>query len=185
MIETFLMTLTAFVSGYTGAIMPHFPAHMSVRETEPAAKIMEGDKSEILWLARVIFSETKDEEEMNLVGWVVRNRVEAEYRGATYKEVAQSTHQFSGLNPKDAQYDININMGYESTNEKWVKAIAMAKKIYFADGNKRPFSKNVLHFYSPMSVSETPKWTEGGELDYEIPGNEGMAPRFAFYSGVK
>lgn len=185
MIETFLITITTLVSGYTGVAISHFPNHMGVWETEPAAKLSILDRSEILWLARVIFSETKDEEEMNLVGWVVRNRVEAGYRGNTYEEVAQSEYQFSGLNPGDAQYNININMGYESTNEKWIKALIVAEKIYFADEENRPFSKDVLHFYSPVSVSSTPDWTQDGKLNYEVPGADGMAPRFAFYSGVK
>lgn len=185
MTQTFLLTLAAFFSGYTGFASLPLPTYMKVEEVEPAAKIMDGDRTEILWLARVIFSETKDEDEMNLVGWVVRNRVEAEYRGNTYKEVALSAKQFSGLNSKDAQYDININMGYDSTNEKWVKAIAVAEKIYFADEKDRPFSSDVLHFYSPVSVATIPKWALDGVPDYTVPGTDGMAPRFAFYSGVK
>lgn len=185
MTQTILLTITAFFSGYTGVAALPFPMHMSVREVEPAAKIMDGDKTEILWLARVIFSETKDEEEMNLVGWVVRNRVEAEYRGSTYEEVALSAHQFSGLNSSDAQYHININMGYESTNEKWLKALEIAENIYFADGDERPFAQDVKHFYSPVSVAKTPEWALYGELDYEIPGADGKPARFAFYSGVK
>ncbi len=185
MTQTLILTITAFLSGYTGVATFPFPTYMKVEENEPAAKVMDGDKSEILWLARVIFSETKDEDEMNLVGWVVRNRVEAEYRGTTYKEVALSKYQFSGLNSKDAQYDININMEYASLNEKWITALLVAEKIYFANENERPFSGDVKHFYSPVSVSGTPAWAEGGELDYEIPGADGMASRFAFYSGVK
>jgi len=190
MTQTLLLTLTAIFSGYAGVATFSFPipapmSPMSVKEVKPVAKISKTRKTEILWLARVIFSETKNKEEMRLIGWVVRNRVEAEYRGDTYEEVALSAYQFSGLNSKDAQYDININMGYKSENEKWVKALVVAKKIYFAGDDERPFGKNVLHFYSPMSVSKTPKWTTDGELDYEISGTNGMAPRFAFYSGVK
>ena len=185
MTQTLLLTITAFFSGYTGIASLPFPTYMKVEEVEPAAKILDDDKTEILWLSRVIFSETKDEEEMNLIGWVVRNRVEAGYRGDTYEEVAQSAYQFSGLNPKDLQYDININMGYESINEKWVKALLVAEKIYFADDDERPFSRDVKHFYSPISVGGTPKWTLDGELNYEVPGTNGMAPRFAFYSEVK
>ncbi|VAW11546.1 hypothetical protein MNBD_BACTEROID05-992 [hydrothermal vent metagenome] len=99
--------------------------------------------------------------------------------------MALSAYQFSGLNSKDAQYDININIGYESENEKWMKALTVAEKIYFASDDERPFGKDVRHFYSPVSVPETPKWAEGGELDYTIPGTDGKPARFAFYSGVK
>jgi len=185
MTQSLLLTITAFFSGYAGVATLPYPIHMNIREIEPAAKILNTDKDEILWLARVIFSETKDEDEMKLVGWVVRNRVEAKYRGNTYKEVALSKNQFSGLNSDDTQYSININIGYESENEKWIKALEVANEIYFASGDERPFSSDVKHFYSPVSVSGVPKWTLEGELDHEVPSTDGMAPRFAFYSGVK
>jgi len=185
MTETLLITLTALLSGYTGFASLPFSINMRVEETAPVAELSKTEKSEVLWLARVIFSETKDEDEMKLIGWVVRNRVEAKYRGGTYEEVVLSAHQFSGLNSKDEQYSININMGYESENEKWIKALAVANEIYFASEEERPFSEDVKHFYSPVSVAVTPKWTTSGKLDYEIPGNNGDASRFAFYSGVK
>jgi len=185
MIETFLITMAALFSGYTGIAPLPFPAYINMGEVAPAAKILNADKAEILWLARVIFSETKDEDEMTLVGWVVRNRVEAEYRGSTYKEVALSASQFSGLNPKDAQYEININLEHDSDYEKWMEALAVAHEVYFASDDGRPFSSDVRHFYSPVSVKETPKWAVDGKLNYEIPGTDGKPARFAFYSGVK
>lgn len=185
MTQTLILTITAFFSGMTGASMYQTPQHATVKETEPPAKILNSDKEEILWLARVIFSETKNKDEMNLVGWVVRNRVEKEYRGSTYKEVALSNSQFSGLGPDDEQYHININMGYDSVNEKWLQALGVATTIYFADDTKRPFSNDVLHFYSPISVRKTPDWTKDGNLDYTATGTSEVVPRFAFYSGVK
>ncbi len=185
MTQTLLITLTAILSGYTGVASLPFSEYMKVEEVEPVAKISQTEKTEILWLARVIFSETKREDEMRLIGWVVKNRVEAEYRGATYEEVALSSYQFSGLNPKDAQYHININIGYESENKKWTKALEVADEVYFADDTERPFSKDVKHFYSPVSVSKTPSWAEEGVLNKTIPSTDTLAPRFAFYSGVK
>jgi len=185
MTQSLILTITAFFSGYTGIATIPLPTYMTLNDPVPAIEVIDADKSEILWLARVIFSETKDEEEMNLVGWVVRNRVDTQYRGGTYEEVALSGNQFSGLNSSDAQYKININMEYGAKNEKWIKALAVANQIYFADEDKRPFSKDVKHFYSPMSVAEAPEWALDEKLDYEIPGSNGMAPRFAFYRGVK
>ncbi|WP_243663594.1 cell wall hydrolase [Rhodothermus marinus] len=56
--------------------------------------------SETLWLARVIYSETKRPEEMELVAWVVRNRVETRFRGkATYRDVVLDPFQFSAFIP--------------------------------------------------------------------------------------
>ncbi len=185
MTQTLLITLTAILSGYTGVASLPFSEYMRVKETEPVAKISQIEKTEILWLSRVIFSETKDEDEMRLIGWVVRNRVDAEYRGATYEEVALSAYQFSGLNSRDAQYSINISMEYDTENKKWTKALEVANEVYFADEDERPFSEDVKHFYSPVSVSKTPSWAKEGVLDKTIPGTNTLAPRFAFYSGVK
>lgn len=185
MIQTLILTMTAFLSGYTGTLMNEMPRYVKVEETEPSTKIINSDKEEILWLARVIFSETKDKDEMNLIGWVVRNRVDEGYRGKTYKEVALSDSQFSGLDDRDAQYHININMGYDSTNKKWLEAVEVATAVYTASGDKRPFSKDVKHFYSPSSVSKTPNWTNDGNLHREIRRDDEPLPRFAFYSGVK
>lgn len=185
MTQALLITLTAILSGYTGVTSLPLSKYMSVKEIEPAAKISKTDQTEILWLARVIFSETKKEDEMELVGWVVRNRVEAKYRGSTYKEVALSANQFSGLDPKDEQYSININMDYNTKNEKWLKALEIANKIYFSNGETRPLPKNVLHFYSPVSAAKTPSWTKEGTLNKTIPDTNTSTPRFAFYSGVR
>jgi len=177
MYQTLLLSIAALVSGYTGADV--FPAPLlAINETGKEAVVLtQEDKEEILWLSRIIFSETKFSEEMRLVGWVVRNRVEAEYRGSTYKEVAQSPHQFSGLNPADAQYGINIKLGYGTENESWQRALAIAEEIYFANHGDRPFAINVLHFYSPISATGTPEWVETGTLHSVVRGTRSSVPR--------
>jgi hypothetical protein len=56
--------------------------------------------TETLWLARVIFSETKRPDEQVLVAWVVRNRVDTRYRGrSSYQGVVLDPWQFSAFLP--------------------------------------------------------------------------------------
>ncbi len=58
----------------------------------------------------------------------------------------------------------------------------------FAKDLKIKYILLVLSFYKPLqpvNMTKTPEWVGGRELDYEVLGAEGMAPRFAFYSGVK
>src|SRR3990167_5555288 len=58
------------------------------------------EAKDILWLARILYSESKVREEQIIIAWVVRNRVESGFRGAqSYKDVAISPAQFSGLWP--------------------------------------------------------------------------------------
>jgi len=145
------------------------------------------DRSEILWLARIIYSETKVSEEMKLIAWVARNRKDTAYRGdKTYESVAKSKNQFSGLNTYDPEYKNNVSLEYSDTaNKSWNKALEIAEEVYYANEPKRPFPITVRHFYSPKSVTKTPSWAENSELYYSVPGEYGEPLRFAFYNGVK
>jgi hypothetical protein len=185
--QALLIGLAFLVTGYTGSGMG-YTAHMFNTEKHDMGGdvvVTDEDEENILWLARVIFSETKVPDEMRLVGWVVRNRVENGYWGNTYEKVALSPYQFSGLNPSDSQYQTNIHLGYATTNPAWRNALEIAKEIYFADDATRPFGKDVLHFYSPVSVSVAPAWAKGATPDQVVSNATDGAPRFAFYSGVQ
>ena len=153
---------------------------------EPALCKANTDESEILWFARILYSETKDANEMRLVAWVVRNRVETGYRGNTYETVAKSRNQFSGLSPADSNYKINTTLDYDDTHPAWKKALATAEEVFYASEDERPFAQNVRHFYSPVSVSSRPSWIHSGDLALVVPSSTpNGAARFEFYSGVK
>ena len=138
------------------------------------------DKEEILWLSRAIYSETKNESEMRLIAWVIRNRVENAYwSDTTYKQVVTRKNQFSGLNSYDAQYAHNISLEYTDTYTIWRKALDVATEIYYADESTRPFDKNVQHFYSPHVVT-TPDWADKDKHAFSTHSNT-----FAFYENVK
>jgi spore germination cell wall hydrolase CwlJ-like protein len=143
------------------------------------------ENEEILWLARVIYSETKRENEQVLVAWIVRNRVETNFRGDTYERVAKSPSQFSGLNQKDLNYWHNITRDYDSQGEKWQKALKIARAVYHADDSLRPFPATVRHFYSPRSVRVDPGWSADKKPVLLIKDNDSVHLRFAFYDSVK
>lgn len=144
------------------------------------------EAQEILWLGRILYSESKVREEQIIVAWVVRNRVESEYRGAkSYKEVALSPSQFSGLWPSDAQYKNNMGLGYSDTgNKDWQQALAIAQAVYFADESLRPISESVQHFYSPIAVTRDPHWAKNKKATLVLKDDKGSI-RFAFYDNVR
>ncbi|MEK7535489.1 MAG: cell wall hydrolase [Patescibacteria group bacterium] len=145
------------------------------------------EAQDVLWLARILYSETKVREEQIIVAWVVRNRVESNFRGAeSYKDVALSPSQFSGLWPSDSQYKLNISRSYEIKGDvSWTQALAIAQAVYFADDSLRPISENVRHFYSPEAVLKDPKWAVGKKPALVMRDSDKGTIRFAFYSGVK
>ncbi|MCR4274718.1 MAG: cell wall hydrolase [Candidatus Campbellbacteria bacterium] len=140
-------------------------------------------QDEILWFARAIYSETKVPAEQTLVAWVIRNRVESGKFRDTYKGVVLQPGQFSGFSSVDAQYGINSSLTLEDENPSWKSAVAIAEAVYVANPILRPLSADVLHFYSPISVVNTPKWAQGRDADHVVRDMRGNA-RFAFYADI-
>src|SRR3989338_6592498 len=144
------------------------------------------EAQDVLWLARILYSESKVREEQIIVAWVVRNRVESGYRGAeSYKDVALSPAQFSGLWPVDSQYKLNISRNYKTKGDKaWDQAMAIAQAVYLAPETLRPIAETVRNFYSPIAVTRDPHWVSGMKPSLVLRNDEG-AVRFAFYDGVR
>ena len=66
---------------------------------------------ETLWLARCVYSETNRPEEMELVAWTIRNRVETRYRGqSTYRGTVLDPFQFSAFNPGSSKRRHYLNL---------------------------------------------------------------------------
>ncbi len=141
-------------------------------------------QEDILWLARVIYSETKRAHEQELVAWVVRNRVETEYRGKdTYREVVLDRYQFSAFNggSKRAHY---TSLQWNSTAAGFQTALSIANEVANASITERPFSEMTRHFFSRQSMvgGRTPAWANGMRpvaLDREVEPD-----RFRFYAEV-
>ena len=141
--------------------------------------------SETLWLARCIYSETKNPMEMVLVGWVVRNRVETGYRGRrTYQSVVLDPYQFSAFNPTSSSRFFFSHLNERSNPAGWAAALRIAYMVRTSDATSRPFSIRTRHFFSERSMIDrsTPYWVEDHEpVDVREPVDE---ERFRFYAGV-
>lgn len=142
------------------------------------------DREQILWLARVLYSETKLAHEMPYIGWVVRNRVELGHRAFdyeagvnNYKGASLARSQFSGLHPRlDRNAVHNLSMDYGMVgNPAWDNALDIAESIYYSDGSDRVLSQRVVYFYSPTVISP-PNWASSSREAHRFPSN-----RFAFY----
>lgn len=140
---------------------------------------------ETLWLARCIYSETKNPTEMVLVGWVVRNRVETKYRGRnTYRGVVLDPYQFSAFNPTSSSRFFFSHLNERSTVRGWDAALRIAYMVRTAERTSRPFSIRTRHFFSERSMvgETTPYWVEDHEpVGVREPIDE---RRFRFYEGV-
>ena len=183
-VTTFFVILSPVTEAYAPekvteiAIIPSNPLYERLAELADRVEKVIIDREETLWLARVVYSETKRPGEQFYIAWVVRNRVENEYGGdSTYKDVALAPGQFSGLHSRDRNYNLNISRTYDSTQPEWRSALAIAKQVYNSDIYDRPFSATVTHFFSPVAVA-TPAWARNKEPVLTI------GSRFAFYKDV-
>jgi len=141
---------------------------------------------ETLWLARVIYSETKQPREQELVAWTVRNRVETQYRGNdSYRSTVLDPYQYSAFNPGNDKRAYYTSLTPESEADGWQKALAIAHHVQNAPSSERPFAQTTRHFYSERSmVGGAPDWARGEkpvkpERNYNI-----EAERFRFYEGI-
>lgn len=144
--------------------------------------------TETLWLARVIFSESKRVDEQALVAWVVRNRVDSRYRGKrSYEGVALDPHQFSAFSADSTKRAYYSNLTARSTYPGWQTALRVAYEVRHAEGSHRPFSLETRHFYSERSRGDStaPDWAIGRrpvEIGYELVKLD--VRRFRFFEGI-
>jgi hypothetical protein len=146
--------------------------------------------SETLWLARCIYSETDRIDEMRVVAWVVRNRVEAGYRGqSSYRGVVLDPFQFSAFNRRSPRRAWYSKLDTETGTDRFNDAVAVAYDVHYADRSEAPIPNTVMHFYSPhfyspvsMRRNRVPAWVKGGR---EIAMADINSHRFKFYEGVR
>ncbi len=120
---------------------------------------------EVIWLARCMYSESDRPHEQELVAWVVRNRVETEYRGRSYREVILEAKQFSAFNEPSKRRDHILSLSQETPLRSWQRTLEIALDVYRAPAAERPFAQTVRHFYSPISMTSgrKPYWADGGK----------------------
>ena len=142
---------------------------------------------ETLWLARCIYSETKRPEEMELVAWVVRNRVETRYRGRdSYREVVLDPFQFSAFNPNSGKRWYYANLDTQTQIRNWQRALTIAHRVRLAEPEFRPFPVQTRHFYSERSMigQRHPEWARGKRPVAPTRPFTLDERRFRFYAGV-
>ncbi len=142
---------------------------------------------ETLWLARCIYSETKRPDEMELVAWVVRNRVETEYRGRnSYRDVVLDPYQFSAFNPSSRKRWFYSDLDPATEIRSWQKALAIAYTVRQAAPTYRPFSIKTRHFYSERSMvgRQHPEWALGKTPVMPLRDFALDERRFRFYDDV-
>jgi hypothetical protein len=142
----------------------------------------------VLWTARVIYSETNRPSEMKYVGWVVRNRVEANYNGRhTYRGVALDRKQFSAFNPGYGRREYYMAKTYEDVNDPvsgdtWMAALENAYYVVYADSADRPFDPETYYFYSEVSMPSWRPHPAWRDLFDEVDVPEVEDERFRFFA---
>ncbi len=143
--------------------------------------------AETLWLARCMYSETKRPVEQELVGWVVRNRVETAYRDKnSYRDVVLDDYQFSAFTPNTRKRRYYSTLQVHSQAPGWKNTLYLAYYVRHADPTFRPFSTKTRHFYSERSMrgQDHPDWVSGMQPVTPTRPHLLDARRFRFYEGI-
>lgn len=192
----YVLALTfAFGIGYNFGTPDYKPKKGEVKDQSLLERqwnhMSKANREQALWLARAVYSETKERPEMVSIAWTVRNRVETHYRGSTYKEVVLHHDQFSGLNPEANHYDHNMNMNWKDrkTDKAWKSALKVSIGVKQSLAYLRPFEKDVRHFYSPTATN-APNWAIGHKAVRLIRKDHSKTRslenvRFAFYKDIE
>jgi len=127
-------------------------------ETGQQAARRLGIEEQVLWLARVTYTEIASDklEEAEYVAWVIRNRVETQYRGkTTYRGVALDRAQFSAFNTRRGRAkfgNMSWALALDSTSRaydipRWRWSLITAFDVVLADSSERPFPITTRHYY--------------------------------------
>ena len=152
----------------------------------PAEKLS-GVDEETLWLARAVYSETKRIDEMELVAWTIRNRVETRYRGNdSYREAVLDPWQFSAFNHNSGKRGYFTSLTPQSQADHWDEALTIAHVVKNAPASLRPFSQTTRHYYSERSMvgRRQPAWAVGEKPITPKRNFAVQAERFRFYENV-
>lgn len=120
------------------------------------------DRREIVWTTRAILSETKQPEQMVLIGNVIRNRMDLSYRGKTsVKQIILDPYQFSAFNPNRSSRSRYIRLSQEHVPDSvWQAAWTAARFVMQSPRKALPFrDKCVTHFVHPDALLQVPRWT--------------------------
>ena len=124
---------------------------------------------------------------MELVAWVIRNRVETRYRGrASYRDVVLDPFQFSAFNPGSPKRWFYSNLDTKTQIRSWQRALTIAHRVRLAEPEFRPFSVQTRHFFSERSMVDQrhPNWARGRSPVAPSRPFTVDERRFRFYEGI-
>lgn len=161
-----LLLISLFVANAPDSLLTYTAIERVYAKTDDDC----GGDDELVWFARILYSEDqKSSSEYENIAWTVRERVDTEYTGTSYEEVATAPYQYSGLVP-DLTHENNQNLkltldisqlpGNEN-RKNWETAIATAKKVCNAPTSDNPFPPKTRHFYN-RSI-KTPFWAKDAD----------------------
>ncbi len=178
------------------AVVEVEPAPVERVELKPVVVVHRYDNvtEEEVCMAQVLFSETKNNDHQVQIGWTVRNRVNAQFRGKTYCEVAFARGQFSALSyASDPQHKKVMAVHDNYLNDRltawdkreWTEALTMAKVIMNADEILNPVPDATYFWYLPAYESGNiryPSWAKNKAADYVIRKPKTQQVLWAFYT---
>ena len=149
-------------------IQPIELSHATIRSK------LKTDSTEILWLARALYTESDIPKEQYYIAWVIRNRVDTSFRGkSTYQDVILDPFQFSAFNSAHRRYYYSKMSENNPPRriENWKSALEIAEKVYYAREYERPIPIKARHFYAQISMKNKthPLWADRKKI-LDLPG---------------
>lgn len=123
------------------------------------------------WVARILFSETKNMEDFEYMAWVVRNRMESPNYPSTAADVALQPDQFSAFNEWSERRRLESMSFSETKITEFRRAYRTAQYVLSAPSWLNPLPE-VRHFYAPEAMRKLynergPNWAANGTLVWE------------------
>lgn len=120
---------------------------------------------DVLWLSRILYTETEKPLEMYYIAHVVKNRVETCYNGnCNYRTVALDPYEFSAFNPNRPLRDYYIQATKSSVLDpgRWAASKQIALSVYL--DNHDP-TGGATHFFAQVSMKNNsfPDWAYHGD----------------------
>jgi len=149
--------------------------------------------AEEVCMAQVLYSESKNSNHWVYIGWSVRNRVELQFRGTTYCEVAHHRGQFSAISySSDPGHKLITNIHSMYLDDElsmlhrtmWEEAIRVGRTIMNANSTLNPVPDAVFFWYVPAYTSGNinwPEWAKGTPAPYVLRKSNSKDVAWAFY----
>lgn len=153
-----------------GQILEHKEAQLQ------KARIDRPTERELVYMARVMYTEAPTMRLMNYVGSVVLERKQLNRFPDTVPGVVQQRWAFEGITRGAQEVDTLGLDDYGQGNLKWHLALRTAWLTLTMPEKYRPL-KGVDHFWSPKS-GDKPEWAEGSVPEYRVDN------KFRFHSLV-